>query len=122
MPGPLMWPVSIMRLASSRCPVSNTSSSGVTPASRMSIAIASRIGGVFTNTFGPMFMLPMSSEQISGRRSSTCCTRWRGVRSVVPGPGFIGSSGSGEKRPPGPVVRLMTTSVPLDRMRSTTSA
>ena len=28
----------------------------------------------------------------------------------------------GEKRPPGPVVRLMTTSVPLDRIRSTTSA
>ena len=48
-----MWPVSIMRLASSRWPVSNTSSSGVTPASRMSVAIASRIGGVFTNTFAP---------------------------------------------------------------------
>ena len=69
-----------------------------------------------------MFMLPMSSEQISGRRSSTCCTRWRGVRRSMPGPGFIGSLGSGRKRPPGPVVRLMTTSVPLWRMRSTTSA
>ena len=67
----------------------------------MSVAIASRIGGVFTNTFGPMFMLPMSSEQISGRRSSTCCTRWRGVRSVVPGPGFIGSSALGREAPAG---------------------
>src|ERR1043165_3875726 len=41
---------------------------------------------------------------------------------VEPGPAFIGSFGSGRKRPPGPVVRLMTTSVPLERMQSAASA
>jgi hypothetical protein len=39
---------------------------------------------------------------------------------VVPGPGFCGSSSPGTKRAPGPVVRLMSTSLPLPRMRSTT--
>ena len=61
-----MWPVSIRRLASSRWPVSNTSSSGVTPASRIATAIASRCAGVLMKTWPPMFMLPMSRLQISG--------------------------------------------------------
>ncbi len=45
MPGGLMWPVSIMRLASSRCPVSKTSSSGSTPTSRIATAMVCRCCG-----------------------------------------------------------------------------
>jgi hypothetical protein len=66
-------------------------------------------------------MLPMSRLQISGRNSTTWRTRSTGAFMVVPGPAFCGSSAAGEKRAPGPVVRLMRTSVPLDLIRSTTS-
>jgi hypothetical protein len=51
---------------------------------------------------------------------TTCRTRSAGLLMVVPGPGFCGSSSPGTKRAPGPVVRLMSTSLPLPRMRSTT--
>ncbi len=91
------------------------------PASRIATAIASSVGGVLTKTCGPMFMLPMSRLQISGLSSSTCFTRSRADLRLVPGPCCIGSSAPGAKRAPGPVVRLITTSVPLPRMRSTTS-
>ena len=47
--------------------------------------------------------------------------RSAGGRMVVPGPGFCGSSSPGTKRAPGPVVRLMRTSLPLPLIRSTTS-
>ena len=63
----------------------------------------------------------MSRLQMSGRSSTTWRTRSSGPRSVEPGPAFLGSAGSCSKRAPGPVVRLISTSVPLPRMRSTTS-
>ena len=40
---------------------------------------------------------------------------------LTTGPGFCGSSSPGTKRAPGPVVRLMRTSLPLALIRSTTS-
>jgi hypothetical protein len=68
-----------------------------------------------------MFMLPMSRLQMSGLSATTWRTRSAGGRIVVPGPGFCGSSAPGTKRAPGPVVRLMRTSLPLALIRSTTS-
>ena len=65
-------------MASSRWPVSNTSSSGVTPASLMASAIALRCVGVLMKTRSPMLRLPMSRLQISGLSSMTCCTRSAG--------------------------------------------
>ena len=121
MPGGFTWPFSMKRLASSRWPVSNTSSSGVTPASRIATAMASRWPGVLTKTCGPMFMLPMSRLQMSGLSSTTWRTRSAGDFMVVPGPCFERLVGAGTKRAPGPVVRLIRTSVPLALIRSTTS-
>ena len=72
-------------------------------------------------TCGPMFMLPMSRLQMSGLSATTWRTRSAGGLMVVPGPGFCGSSSPGTKRAPGPVVRLMRTSLPLALIRSTTS-
>ena len=63
----------------------------------------------------------MSRLQMSGLSSTTWRTRSSGDRSVLPGPGLDGSSASCSKRAPGPVVRLISTSVPLSLMRSTTS-
>ena len=63
----------------------------------------------------------MSRLQMSGRSSWMWRTRSSGPRMVEAGPALEGSSGSCSKRAPGPVVRLIRTSVPLERMRSTTS-
>ena len=101
-PGPFTRPSSRNFLASSRWPVSNTSSSGVTPASLIASAIAFRCVGVLTNTRSPMLRLPMSSEQISGLSSMTCCTRSAGPRSTESALGFDGSFSSWKKRAPGP--------------------
>ncbi len=93
----------------------------MTPASRIETAMASSTVGVFTNTWAPMFMLPMSRLQISGRSSMTWRTRSPAGLRLVAGPTLSGSSMPGWKRAPGPVVRLISTSVPLARMRSTAS-
>ena len=77
--------------------------------------------GVLITTEVPNHMVLRSSEQISGLSATTCATRCSGRIRVVPGAATFGSSSLGMKRPPGPVVRLMITSVPLARMRSTTS-
>ncbi len=69
----------------------------------------------------PKFIEATSSEQMSGFSSTTCCTRRSAVIIPLLGPAVIGSAGSGTKRPPGPVVRLMMTGEPESRMRSTTS-
>ncbi len=65
--------------ASMAWPRSKISNSGITPASRIISAIAARWAGVFTKTVGPKFIVAMSSEQISGRDSSTWATRSSGV-------------------------------------------
>ena len=62
-----------------------------------------------------------SRLHISGRNASTCSTRESELASALPGPARVGSSGSGTKRAPGPVVRLMITSVPASRTRATVS-
>ena len=107
--------------ASSTWPASKTSSSGTTPAACAAAAISARWAGVLAKIISPMFMLPMSRLQMSGLNAWIWRTRSAGRLRVVPGPGSRGSSAPGWKRPPAPVVRLMMTSTPLSRMRSTTS-
>ncbi len=63
----------------------------------------------------------MSRLQMSGLSSTTWRTRSSGDLSVLSALGFDGSLSSCMKRAPGPVVRLMRTSLPLDLIRSTTS-
>ncbi len=92
MPGGLTKPFSMKRLASNRWPVSNTSSSGVTPAAVIAAAIACRCFGVLTKTRSPMLRLPMSRLQMSGLSSTTWRTRSSGDRSTLSGPGFVGSA------------------------------
>ena len=84
-------PSPIMRAASATWPRSNTSSSGFTPASRIIRAMASMWRGMLTMACGPKFIVATSSEQTSGRSSSTCCTRASGVAMLVPGPPRVGS-------------------------------
>ena len=69
----------------------------------------------------PNHIVFRSRLQISGFSSTTCSVRISGVVSIVAGAATFGSSSLGTKRPPGPVVRLMTRSVSLARMRLTTS-
>jgi hypothetical protein len=76
---------------------------------------------MLTMACGPKFIVATSSVQTSGRSSSTCRTRASGVAMLVPGPPRAGSASSGTKRAPGPVVRLMMTSLPASRIRATTS-
>jgi hypothetical protein len=102
-------------------PESNTSSSGLTPASRIAPAMIVTFLGVLITTALPNHMVLRSSEQISGPSATTCSTRRSGRTSVEPGAATLGSSSLGMNRPPGPVVRLMIRSVSLARMRSTTS-
>ena len=77
--------------------------------------------GVLMTTDEPENMVLRSRLQISGRSATMCSMRRSGVVSVVPGAATDGSASLGTKRWPGPVVRLMMTSVLLARMRSTTS-
>ena len=102
-------------------PLSNTSSSGSTPAARIAAAILRTLAGVLMTTSGPEFIVLRSSEQMSGFSSCTCFSRSSGGRSVVPGAATFGSSGLGTKRPPGPVVMLMMSFESFARMRSITS-
>ena len=102
-------------------PESNSSISGSTPTAFIRSAMIRTLRGVLITTSPPEFMVLRSSVQMSGLSSSICSTRFSGVSSVVPGPAMRGSSIDGTKRPPGPVVRLMTTSLLRARMRPTTS-
>ena len=102
-------------------PLSNTSSSGLLPASFMAFAMTEMLSGELITAEVPDHMVLRSSVQISGFSAITCSTRRIGAISVVPGAATLGSSFPGMKRWPGPVVRLMIRSVPLSRMRSTTS-
>ena len=77
--------------------------------------------GALITTALPDHMVFRSSVAISGFSATMCSTRFSGAINVLPGAALRGLSRSGTKRPPGPVVRLMTTSVPLLRMRSMTS-
>ena len=116
-----MCPSSIMRRASMTWPGSKTSSSGLTPASETAFAMIRRCDGMLTNPVSPKFIDPTSRLQISGRNSTTCCTRASGAVMVVPGPPTRGSLSLGTNREPGPVVRFSTMSAPDARIRSTTA-
>ena len=66
-------------------PESKISSSGFTPASRITRAMRRTFFGVLITTSGPEFMVLRSSEQTSGLISAMCSTRFSGGSSVVPG-------------------------------------
>ncbi len=102
-------------------PLSNTSSSGFTPASAISCAMIARFAGVLMTTEEPEYIVFRSRLHSSGRSAWTCATRGSGRISVVPGAATRGSASLGTKRWPGPVVRLMTMSSSAARRRSTTS-
>jgi len=80
-----------------------------------------QVAGGVCEIVSPKFIVATSSVQIGGLIASMWRMRTAGVVSVVPSPAFLGSAGSGAKRPPAPVVRFRTTSPFLSRMRSTTS-
>ncbi len=105
-----------------RSPESKISSSGMTPAARITLAILRTLVGVLMTTSPPEFMVFRSSEQTSGRSAAMCSMRLAGCSSVVPGAATRGSSSLGTKRPPGPVVRLMISERLRLRIRSMTSA
>ncbi len=90
MPGPLMWPVSIMRLASRRWPVSNTSSSGITSASRMAVAMVCRWAGVLMNTIGPILSSPCRGCRCRAVAPVRGARAPPGRLNMVPGPGLRG--------------------------------
>jgi hypothetical protein len=102
-------------------PESNSSISGLTPASLMILAMRRMFFGVLITTSRPKVMVLRSSVQMSGLSTGICATRFSGTMSVVRGPATFGSSSLGSKRPPGPVVMLRMSCVFLERMRSTTS-
>jgi hypothetical protein len=102
-------------------PLSKTSISGLDPASFMACAMIVMFSGELITAEVPDHIVLRSSEQISGFRAWMCSTRRSGCMSVVPGAATFGSSLPGMKRWPGPVVRLIITSTPLSRMRSTVS-
>ena len=102
-------------------PESNSSISGLTPASRITLAMRRTLPGVLITTSVPEFIVFRSMVQISGRSTAMCSTRFSGTISVVPAAAMRGSSGEGTKRPPGPVVILRISWVFWARMRSTTS-
>ncbi len=87
----------------------------------MRSAMMRRLRGVLITAPPPNHMVLRSSVQISGFSSTMCSVRISGALNSVPGAGLVGSSSLGMKRPPGPQVRLMIRSVPLPRMRCTTS-
>ena len=109
-----------VRLARSRCPVSKTSSFRQHAHIRDRPPWSAGAGRVDEDR-EPMLRLPMSRLQMSGRLD-------HGARGL-PDPAacwqdracLVGSRGSCSKAGAGPVVRLIRTSVPLARMRSTTS-
>ena len=76
-------------------PESNTSSSGSTPAARITLAMRAMVLGVLITTSPPETMVLRSSVQISGRRAATWATRRSGTVSVVPGAATLGSSSEG---------------------------
>ena len=108
-------------LASMMSPLSKHSSSGSTPAAWIVLAISIRISGTFMKARTRLHMVQRSSEQMSGFSATTCCVLTAAVCMLVPGPALLGSSFAGTNIAPGPVVRLMSRSTPLARMRSTTS-
>jgi hypothetical protein len=83
-PGPFSVPSASRSRARWMSPLSNTSSSGSTPASFMAFAILRTLAGVLMTTSGPEFMVFRSREQMSGFSSITCLMRSSGGRSVVP--------------------------------------
>ena len=109
-------PSATILAASWTCPVSNTSSSGLTPASRIILAISVSWLGTLTIAQGPKFIVATSRLQMSGLSSTTWATRSAGERK--PSNGLLVP---GAMRAPGPVVRLIRTSLPASRMRATTS-
>ncbi|MDT4852166.1 hypothetical protein FQZ97_863870 [compost metagenome] len=121
MAGPSSVPSAMRSSARWMSPESKISSSGFTPASRITFAMRRTFFGVLITTSGPEFMVLRSSEHTSGRMSAMCSTRFSGGSSVVPGAAIFGSSSLGMKRPPGPVVRFTISSRFSRRMRSTTS-
>ena len=77
--GAAKCPCSTMRFASATWPRSNTSSSGFTPAPRISRAMVSRWADTLTMACAPKFMVATSRLQMSGRSASTCSTRSSGA-------------------------------------------
>ena len=102
-------------------PESNSSISGLTPASRMIFAIRRTLAGVLMTTCPPEFIVLRSRVQISGFRIAMCSTRFSGFISVEPGAATLGSSSEGTKRPPGPVVIFRMSCEFFARIRSITS-
>ena len=87
----------------------------------MRSAMMRTLRGLLITAPPPNHMVFRSRLHISGLSATTCSVRTSGVVSIVAGAATFGSSSLGTKRPPGPVVRLMMRSVPLPRMRLTTS-
>ena len=85
MPGPSKVPSLIKSLAKCKSPESKISNSGLTPASRMTLAMMRTLRGVLMTTSAPLFMVFKSNEQISGLMMAMCSTRFSGGTKVVPG-------------------------------------
>ncbi len=83
--GPSSVPSAIRSSAMWMSPESKISSSGLTPASRITRAMRRTFFGVLITTSGPEFMVLRSSEQTSGLMSAMCSTRFSGGSRLVPG-------------------------------------
>ena len=94
----------------------------MTPASRITLAILRQFTGVFMTTSGPEFMVFKSNEQISGLSAVICSTLLSGCVKVVPGAKIFGSSSLGTNLPPGPVVKLIISSLLCFLIKSMVSA
>src|SRR5215207_7403147 len=105
--GSARWPSAMRRFASSIWPRSKTSISGFAPAAFARSAISRKWLGVFAKIVSPKFIVATSSVQIGGLIASMWRRRTAGVVSVVPSPAFLGSAGSGAKRPPDAVDDLL---------------
>ena len=120
-PGPCNVPSAIKSRARWISPESKISNSGLTPASRITLAMMRTLRGVLITTSAPEFMVFKSNEQISGFKTRMCSTRFSGITKVEPAAATRGSSWLGTNRPPGPVVRLMMSSGLPRRTLSNTS-
>ena len=121
-PGPSSVPSAIKSKAKFKSPVSKISNSGSTPASRITLAILRTLRGVLITMSEAPFIVLKSKEQMSGFSLAICSTRFSGWHRVVPGANTFGSSSLGINRPPGPVVRLIMSSLFCVRINSTTFA
>ena len=120
--GPLSVPSARRSCSKAMSPESNSSISGFTPASVITLAIRRTLAGVLMTTALPEYMVLRSRVQMSGFSAAIWATRSSGGSKVVPGAATFGSSAEGTKRPPGPVVMLRITSGLPARMRRMVSS